>query len=111
MLHVVNECGFRFTTRTCACLRVSIDVSLTYTELTDAMLLTEFGSRRKEEVFRPKIETIFKLAVEPNPVCGLVNSRCNKGTRRFNQNSDEAIADLNAPFSMDSTSGRVYSAL
>ena len=39
-------------------------------ELNQAVLLTEYGNKRPEKVLRPKVEVIFNLAVEPNPVHG-----------------------------------------
>lgn len=39
-------------------------------ELSEAMLLTELGNRRQPEVFRAKMDAIYSIAVEPNPVCG-----------------------------------------
>ena len=37
-------------------------------ELTKAVLLSEFGSTRPADALKPKIDVLFNLAVEPNPV-------------------------------------------
>ena len=39
-------------------------------DLNQAMLLTDFGGYRPERVLRPKMEVVFDLGVEPNPVHG-----------------------------------------
>ncbi len=47
--------------------------SLSPSDLPDAMFLTETGKKRSTQVLRPKLEAIFDILVEPNPVCGLVS--------------------------------------
>ena len=44
------------------------DVFLPSLEMTQSMVLTEMGYNRKPEGFQPKIDVMYKLAVEPKPV-------------------------------------------
>ena len=50
-------------------------------ELNKAVLLTELGYRRDEEVIGKKIDCIYKLGRDPNPVLGSVNLYCASGER------------------------------
>ena len=42
------------------------------TEISKALVVSELGSVRREEYLKPKIDTYYRLASEPNPVHGLV---------------------------------------
>lgn len=41
-----------------------------YAELSKAMLVTEFGNNRPEDILRTKLEVMHGLAVEPGQVVG-----------------------------------------